>query len=420
MQLQSRTNPVQEQQQQQPDGMASFTSQPPTTGDLHRPRPVRQQQQPASSTSPAKDTVDHCSSVNGNSHRRGQFSSCPDGRPLPPFGFHFSSSPVKKACQHSSTGQHLHGQQQEAQVKKNRAVKSVTFDTEPYLINGDSDDEIATKLPVLFETEQEQRQQQDEEESDESPSMPNGFVNVPCSRRGFCLELLPHLLGPIGDSVEETGSSSCSGGSSNSGDRPDSVMDGGDIQSQLRNCALAASLLAPPPSTDGNYDWQPSYVNLEDTEIAPVLLASSRPADDSSDFWKPKSVASGHQKFLLFQQQQQHQLLENQQPVYDAPNGHKLVPQPTGGDYCGDNPLLMEFPAAFRYAMHCVGGGGQNQLLPAAAHAALGRRSISNGSSGSDTQVTIYCGHFKMLRKLLEIATLTHTQTQHHNRPTLL
>jgi hypothetical protein len=289
---------------------------------------------------------------------------------------------VKKACQHSSTGQHLH--QQGAQVKKSRAVKSVTFDTEPYLINGDSDNE--TKLPVLFETEQEQQQQEDED-SDESPSMP-GFVNVPCSRRGFCLELLPHLLGPIGDSVEETGSSSCSGGSSNSGDRPDSVMDGGsgDIQTQLRNCAFAASLLAP--STDGNYDWQPSYVNLEDTEIAPVLLASSRPADDSSDFWKPKSVASGQQKLL---QQQQQQLLENQQPVYDAPNGHKLlIPPPTGGD-CDNNPLLVEFQAAFRYAMHCVGGGGQNQLLPAAAHAALGRRSISNGSSGSDTQVTINC-----------------------------
>ena len=303
---------------------------------------------------------------------RGQFSSCPNSRPLPPFGFHFSSSPLKKACQHSVTGQHVHG----GGGKKSRAVKSVTFDTEPYLIGceEESEDET-TKLPVLFETNE---QEKEEDTPSTVQSMPGGFVNVPCSRRGFCLELLPHLLGDIGDSVgteEEPSGSSNSGGSSNAGDCPTNVESA--IELQLRNCgamAVAAS------ATDGNYDWQPSYVNLEDTEIAPVLLASSRPADDSSDFWKPKSVASAQQKLILQQQQQQ-----QEQPVYDAPNGHKLH---IGGDLA-DNPLLLEFPAAFRYAIHCSSQGSSHGL-PSAAHAALGRRSISNGSSGSDTQVHFF------------------------------
>lgn len=304
------------------DGMASFTNQPPS-GDLHRPRAVRH---------PSPESSDRLDLTNLNGR---------NGLPTPTTAchpFNGTSSPVKKTC-HTSTGQHLHqycaarslshalsgstgsdslGQQSPAlnKSKKNRPNKQVTFEPEARLI-GES-----ITLPVVFESDQEDSISLHPSADSETESLMPGFVNMPCSRRGFCLDSasLPEVVKLDDSCVEVT----------------DEV-----------DCPVRRVI-----SPDG-YDWQPSYVNLEDTEIAPVLLASSRPADDSSDFWKPRSVASG-------QQQQQ---IEPIQPVYDAPTNSKA----------DDNPLLLEFPG-FRYAIQHPGN-------------VLERRSISNCSSGSETQV---------------------------------
>ena len=298
--------------QQVQDGVASFTNAPPTAGDLHRPRAVRH-------PSPTSEPVDLLDCLTTSVSRNGL-----------PHPFNGTSSPLKKGC-HTSTGQHLHQQygpvrslanglpeSQNGSSKKSRTNKQVTFQTEARLIG-----EAGITLPVVFESDQEE----EDSPGDETESLMPGFVNVPCSRRGFCLELDSVSLDSVGDSEGQT---------RDEVDRP------ATIRQQQRRVT----------SPEGCYDWQPSYVNLEDTEIAPVLLASSRPADDSSDFWKPRSVASG-QNLLL------------EQPVYDAPNNSKAS---------DDNPLLLEFPG-FRYAIQLPG----NVLME--------RRSISNGSSGSDTQV---------------------------------
>lgn len=318
--------------QKQLDGVASFTNQPP--GDLHRPRAVRH----PSPTSESSDLMDATTTTTYNRSGLATPTGC--------HPFNGTSSPLKKIC-HTSTGQHLHqygparslnheltfGGDLDCQdnqrltspapvkSKKSRANKQVTFQAEARLIG-----ETIT-LPVVFESDQEDSiSLHPSADSETEPLMP-GFVNVPCSRRGFCLELdstsLPDVTKLDDSSMEAT----------------DEV-----------DCPVPRRVVSP----DG-YDWQPSYVNLEDTEIAPVLLASSRPADDSSDFWKPRSVASGQQ-----QQQQQSDL---SQPVYDAPANSKI----------DDHPLLLEFPG-FRYAIQLPGN-------------VLERRSISNGSSGSDTQV---------------------------------
>lgn len=219
--------------------------------------------------------------------------------------------------------------------KKNRPNKQVTFQTEARLIGNES-----ITLPVVFESDREDGRTDGTKEP--QPLEMPGFVNIPCSRRGFCLELdSANDLPEVGKLNESCGSSS----EQTTTDEVDHVK----------------RVMSP----DGGYDWQPSYVNLEDTEIAPVLLASSRPADDSSDFWKPRSVASGGR------QQQQQQLAEPLQPVYDAPNNNN-----NNKSIDVDNPLLLEFPG-FRYAMMQL--PGNNALME--------RRSISNGSSGSDTQV---------------------------------
>ena len=128
----------------EPDGMASFTSEPPV--DLQRPRPVRQ----ASPASPAS-VASPPSLLLG---RRGEFSS--HSRPLPPFGFHYNASPLKKAC-HTSTGQHLHlncpalvkaAAAAVTAAKKSR-TKSVTFQMDARLKSD------AMKLAVVFEMDQE-------------------------------------------------------------------------------------------------------------------------------------------------------------------------------------------------------------------------------------------------------------------------
>lgn len=304
--------------------MASFTSQPP--GDLHRPRPVRQ-------ASPELSVSRALSS---------------------PLGYDLTSSPMKKACQHTSTGQHLHQQCPARSLSHGLPVittgkaggkgKTVTFHTEARLIGPEY-----IKLPVVFETDQEEDSvsllnKTDDVDGSQESLMASGFVNVPCSRRGFCLELLPSL---IADKLD----SSCD---------PDDQVDGGR--------ALA--------SPEG-YDWQPSYVNLEDTEIAPVLLASSRPADDSSDFWKPKSVASGNKGR---RQPSAESGCSVDEPLLPSSPLSTLTTEDKNKknrtEALGDNPLLMEFPG-FRYGIQ----------LPAGVGGALERRSISNGSSGSDTQV---------------------------------
>ena len=153
------------------------------------------------------------------------------------------------------------------------------------------------------------------EEEPERPPLMRGFVNVPCSRRGFCaLDL---------DNAE-----------------PDAHVDPNPDPDQDQVDEVTSVRCLSP-------EWQPSYVNLEDTEIAPVLLASSRPADDSHDFWKPKSVRRLRTC-----------------PVYDSPKS-------------------QADPSAEFLALRCA-------VLPAAAAAAaavaVNRRSVSN-SSGSDTQV---------------------------------
>jgi hypothetical protein len=345
------------------EGMASFTNLPPA--ELHRPRPVRHPSPPASCRSSFVESSVCCSSPNhltsdaqpsttGGS--RGEFSSLTGkhSRPMPPLGYHFCASPVKKIC-HTSTGQHLHMncpprplsaanslnvmqlRPANASAKKNRPAKSVTFQTDVRL----KSDQSPSKLAVVFETEQEDGSlrrpkpstsdiDQDDEEVDikDSASEPliPGFVNIPCSRRGFCEFDSDDL-----DKLETEQEQSCP------------VSSQGNNRNQCDLIKAVAELKMPP---DG-YDWQPSYVNLEDTEIAPVLLASSRPIDESHDFWKPRSVASGDNQSSFH---------ADTSPVYDSPKTE-------------DNPLL-EFP--FRY-------GG---ILPANA----GRHSMSN-SSGSDTQV---------------------------------
>ena len=355
------------------DGMASFTNVPPANGELHRPRPVRHASPPASCRSSFVESSACCSSPNhltsdaqpsttGGS--RGEFSSLTGkhSRPMPPLGYHFCASPVKKIC-HTSTGQHLHMncpprplsaanslnvmqlRPANASAKKNRPAKSVTFQTDVRL----KSDQSPSKLAVVFETEQEEGSlrrpkqstsdmDQDDGEVDikDSASEPliPGFVNIPCSRRGFC-EFDSDLV-----KLETEEEQSC----------PVSKTTQGNNRNQCDLIKAAAELKIPP---DG-YDWQPSYVNLEDTEIAPVLLASSRPIDESHDFWKPRSVASGDNQSSFH---------ADTSPVYDSPKTE-------------DNPLL-EFP--FRY-------GG---ILPANA----GRHSMSN-SSGSDTQVK---GNFFLL-----------------------
>lgn len=273
------------------DRVASFTNQPPASGDLYRPRAVRH-------PSPKLDS---------------RLVDLTIGLPTSPA--------IKKTGQHTSTGQHLHpycaarslidvGSASPALNRCKKSMKQVTFETEARLIG-----ELAT-LPVVFESNR-------EDSVSFYPSVPSsttvneslmpGFVNVPCSRRGFCL----------------------------------------DSTDQVDGCPVKRVTTSP----DGN-DWQPSYVNLEDTEIAPVLLASSRPADDSSDFWKPKSVASVQQL---------------QKQIYDAAAADAAAA--CSNSKADDNPLSVEFPG-FRYAIQLPG----NVLLE--------RRSISNGSSTSDTQVT--------------------------------
>ena len=340
------------------DGVvASFTNQPPASSDLHRPRPVRHPPSPTANES--GDNLMDLSSLALACSRNGLPSTPTPSSACHPFNG--TSSPLKKSAPigpHTSTGQHLHqygparslvshglsisnatGCQDSSNQnpKKNRPNKQVTFQTEARLIGNES-----ITLPVVFESEREGSQTNETKEP--GPLEMPGFVNIPCSRRGFCLELdSANDLPDVGKLNESCGSSS----EQTTTDEVDHVK----------------RVMSP----DGGYDWQPSYVNLEDTEIAPVLLASSRPADDSSDFWKPRSVASGGRQQ---QKQPQQQLVEPLQPVYDAPNNNN------NKSIDADNPLLLEFPG-FRYAMMQL--PGNNALME--------RRSISNGSSGSDTQV---------------------------------
>ena len=140
-----------------------------------------------------------------------------------------------------------------------------------------------------------------------------GFVNIPCSRRGFCAVDL--------DKLDASPASS-----SASSPHPLTPPPAGSNLDQVDAAGRKQTRTTSP-------DWQPSYVNLEDTDILPVLLASSRPADDSHDFWKPKSVRGGNGS----------RNTSSGCPVYDSP---------------------------------------RNSGSPA-----IQRRSISN-SSGSDTQVS--------------------------------
>lgn len=278
---------------------------------------------------------------------------------LPPMNacpppFNCASSPLANTC-HTSTGQHVHHSGPVRSLanglpaksacagrgKKSRVVKQVTFDTEARLI-GDS-----AKLPVVFESDEEDGTSLAKLplDGDEAEEAIPGFVNVPCNRRGFCLEdLISDLPEAAAAAATETGTDEADG----------------------------AGRAAPSP--DG-YDWQPSYVNLEDTEIAPVLLASSRPADDSSDFWRPRTVGDKRAKGDAAGQ-----------PVYDAPAKHGASAAPKTPD---DNPLVSEF-AGYRYAMP-------------------ERRSISNGSSGSDTQVN-------KRRNLARLGS-NNAPTMHESRP---
>ena len=98
-------------------------------------------------------------------------------------------------------------------------------------------------------------------------------MNIPCSRRGFCAVDLDKL-------------DACSASSSASSPQPPSPPPAATSTDQVDTTGRKPTRATSP-------DWQPSYVNLEDTDILPVLLASSRPADDSHDFWKPQSVRGG-------------------------------------------------------------------------------------------------------------------------------
>lgn len=338
------------------DGVvASFTNQPPASNDLHRPRPVRHP--PSPTVNMSDDNLMDLSSLALACSRNG-LPSTPTLSGSACHPFNGTSSPLKKSAPsgpHNHTGQHLHQysasrslashgpsmnnaagcQDSSSQNKKPRPNKQVTFQTEARLI-GES-----VTLPVVFESRCENGQTDGTKSVQESgPLEMPGFVNVPCSRRGFCLELVSANDLPEVGKLNESCSSNSDQPTTDEVDHVKRVM-----------------------SPDGGYDWQPSYVNLEDTEIAPVLLASSRSADDSSDFWKPRSVASGGR------QQQKQQPVEPLQPVYDAPHNNSKSMDV-------DNPLLLEFPG-FRYAMMQL--PGNNALME--------RRSISNGSSGSDTQV---------------------------------
>lgn len=352
------------------DGVvASFTNQPPASSDLHRPRPVRHPPSPTTANESGDNLMD-LSSLALACSRNGLPSTPTPSSACHPFNG--TSSPLKKSAPcgpHSSTGQHLHQygparslvshglsigtssaadssrcQDSSSQNhKKSRPNKQVTFQTEARLIGNES-----VTLPVVFESDREDGGQTDGTKEPQPLEMP-GFVNIPCSRRGFCLELdSANDLPEVGKLNESCGSSS-----------EQTTTD------EVDHHHVVKRVMSP----DGGYDWQPSYVNLEDTEIAPVLLASSRPADDSSDFWKPRSVASGGR--------QQQQLGEPLQPVYDAPNNNNNKTIDV------DNPLLLEFPG-FRYAMMQL--PGNNALME--------RRSISNGSSGSDTQVNYTSRYF--------------------------
>ena len=108
----------------------------------------------------------------------------------------------------------------------------------------------------------------------ECESIP-GFVNIPCSRRGFCAVDLDKL---------DASSVSSPASSPQPPTSPNPLAGSGLDQ---------VDAAGRKPTRAISPDWQPSYVNLEDTDILPVLLASSRPADDSHDFWKPKSVRGG-------------------------------------------------------------------------------------------------------------------------------
>ena len=331
------------------DGVASFTNLPP--GDLHRPRPVRHPSPTFQISSCAERSSPHVvpEPLLGN---RGEFSnlSGQHSRSMPPLGYHFSASPVKKTCIHNSTGQHLHmnvpprslasssaavasaaakvcnmPQQSSATTKKARSSKTVTFQNDCRL-NGD-----VGKLPIVFEMDQEdnvsrlgaqrcvelEKSHLIDEPSKEAAGAPLmlGFVNVPCSRRGFC---------DFGSGLDK--------------------FESNQVSADASKCVQKIKRDTRRECPSNKQDWQPSYVNLEDTEIAPVLLASSRPIDESQDFWKPKSVASAESS------------LHVGSPVYDSPKT--------------DDNLLLEFP--FRCA-----------LLPP-----IGRRTMSN-SSGSDTQVDL-------------------------------
>ena len=187
---------------QQVDGVASFTNVPPTAGDLHRPRAVRHPS-PSSESQPVDLLNSLTSSVVLGSR---------NGLPIPN-PFNRTSSPLKNACHHhTSTGQHLHQQYghvrslanelpesvsqssaQNGSSKKSRANKQVTFPTEARLIG-----EAGITLPVVFESDQEDSVSYDPADSDET--LMSGFVNVPCSRRGFCLEL--DSADPVGDSEQ--------------------------------------------------------------------------------------------------------------------------------------------------------------------------------------------------------------------------
>ena len=176
------------------------------------------------------------------------------------------------------------------------------------------------------------------------------FVNVPCSRRGFFSDF---DLDKLDDDRRQE--------QSDTADPAGSLSDHVDGRLESDSCDLAARLATRLPARLPASDWQPSYVNLEDTEIAPVLLASSRPAGDSHDFWKPQSVRRGAGGAA---QRVSSQL--DPGPLYDSPKA--------------DDHSLMDF--AFRYDAVPVGAAA----AAAAAAAAVERRSGSN-SSGSDTQV---------------------------------
>ena len=355
--------------------MASFTNQPPV--DLHRPRPVRH----PSPTSSSRSSSSTCNSPN-NLTAAGEYPST---------NLSSRSSPVKKTC-HTSTGQHLHmncpPRPLTAWAKKSRPPKSVTFQV--------ADPATSSTLAVVFETEREDSlllngsKQQADEDGHRNMS---GFINVPCSRRGFFCELDSDLDKLAGEATEAQVAALVAGEAKKVDHR---------VQLSVKTDVAAAASASP----DG-YDWQPSYVNLEDTEIAPVLLASSRPIDESHDFWKPRSVNNS--------------LLRVASPVYDSPktasnnnnnnnnnnNSSSSSSSNNNNTSSNNNNNNNNISSSNNNLSHNnnVNSAGSNsnnednhinndallQLAEfpfryAAVNNANGRRSISN-SSGSDTQV---------------------------------